>query len=351
MDIGMPVFEVLDGTVSDIHDGEFDRQIGNLGNVPTDIAANFVTIFDRGTQYSIYYHHRKSSNLVAVGDTVKAGQQIGLVGSSGFSGAPHLHFESHYAGAVFEPNAGPCRTGTSDWVNQSTIDRDFYLGEFNITDAALDNYYDALWGWPRNGTFTLGTHRVCQWFSPHNMPINSTFQVRFTRPNGTVFYSSPTYPFNNPAVYRDLAYYWLYWDLALDAIGTWHTDLTINGVKVITAPFEVVQAMKHIVNRPPNAITAAFDPPAPGLHDVIFCRIKSPLLLTDPDYDIVRYHYVWTVSGTTVRDVAHCWKGGRHPPRFRTCGRHDTVRGHSLRWHGIRNAGDSHRHAAVVLAG
>jgi murein DD-endopeptidase MepM/ murein hydrolase activator NlpD len=62
-----------------------------------------------------YDHLRKNSIAVKPGDTVRAGDQIGLVGSAGHSTQPHLHFEvwgdTYYDPT--EPFAGKCGTNTS----------------------------------------------------------------------------------------------------------------------------------------------------------------------------------------------------------------------------------------------
>lgn len=44
------------------------------------------------------YCHMLSRPMVSVGDHVAAGQQVGVVGSSGRSSGPHLHFEVHVGG-------------------------------------------------------------------------------------------------------------------------------------------------------------------------------------------------------------------------------------------------------------
>ncbi len=49
-----------------------------------------------------YYGHL-SARLVQVDDPVKAGEVIGLGGSTGHSTGPHLHFETRYHGKPFDP--------------------------------------------------------------------------------------------------------------------------------------------------------------------------------------------------------------------------------------------------------
>jgi len=52
---------------------------------------------------SLYGHMTYGSRQVAVGQSVEAGQLIGLVGSTGSSTACHLHFEVHINGSVVDP--------------------------------------------------------------------------------------------------------------------------------------------------------------------------------------------------------------------------------------------------------
>ncbi len=57
---------------------------------------------DHGDNYTTLYSHNKS-NLVEVGETIKKGQAIAEVGSSGRSTGPHVHFEVHKKGRVIDP--------------------------------------------------------------------------------------------------------------------------------------------------------------------------------------------------------------------------------------------------------
>ena len=56
-------------------------------------AGNYI-IIDIGNQhYAMYAHGVKNSFLISAGDSVKEGQPIALLGNSGNSDAPHLHFQ------------------------------------------------------------------------------------------------------------------------------------------------------------------------------------------------------------------------------------------------------------------
>jgi len=59
-------------------------------------------IIDHGNGYTTLYAHM-SQLLVSVGDTVRQGETIGLVGSTGDSTGAHLHWEVRYNGALTDP--------------------------------------------------------------------------------------------------------------------------------------------------------------------------------------------------------------------------------------------------------
>ena len=61
-------------------------------------------IIDHGYGYQTLYAHLYSY-MVRVGDTVTKGQIIGLMGSSGLSTGPHLHYEVRNAGGKVNPTA------------------------------------------------------------------------------------------------------------------------------------------------------------------------------------------------------------------------------------------------------
>lgn len=81
---GTPIYAAADGIVARIKDAGYN---GGYGIYLMLTHAN-------GTE-TLYAHHTK--NLVSLGDKVKQGQQISIMGTTGRSTGCHLHFEVHGA--------------------------------------------------------------------------------------------------------------------------------------------------------------------------------------------------------------------------------------------------------------
>ena len=75
---------------------------GKVTTVSYNSARGYFIVVDHGSGYVTLYQHLSRQD-VKVGDMVKAGQQIGAVGETGISTAPHLHFEVHVNGTPVDP--------------------------------------------------------------------------------------------------------------------------------------------------------------------------------------------------------------------------------------------------------
>lgn len=92
---GTPVFSPCSGPITIAVDGFSDMPIGIMGSPDK---SNHVTV-DCGQFYVAMVHFKKDSILVKVGDTVKVGQEIGLIGNSGHTSGPHLHLMAYRIGS------------------------------------------------------------------------------------------------------------------------------------------------------------------------------------------------------------------------------------------------------------
>ena len=92
---GKEIYAVSNGTVADLMDGLPDNEeISAQREVTFETAAGNYVIIDMGDEkYACYAHMIPGSITVARGDTVTEGQVIGLMGNSGNSALPHLHFQ------------------------------------------------------------------------------------------------------------------------------------------------------------------------------------------------------------------------------------------------------------------
>ena len=297
MDIGVPVFAAMDGRVISVQDGEFDRNHG-----PTVQQFDNHVLLEHGTgRFTIYGHLRKGIRL-GRNDRVVAGQQIGWTASSGNSSWPHLHFTSQVEGAVDEPFAGPCNEGPSGYTDQVPIPSEAYLRDLALSTKPLTGKRDLPYDRAvRTGTVLRGTKVVYSRVEVAAVPKpgEGALRIRFFRPSGAVAGETST----GIRTAHGRGYWWFAHRVSFNRVGRWRITVELDGRTLADAPVEVVAGKRDVRNRAPNAVTVSLVPAAPAARDVVQCRVATSLVAEDPDFEIVRYRYRWTVDGKLVRAV------------------------------------------------
>jgi murein DD-endopeptidase MepM/ murein hydrolase activator NlpD len=109
------------GRVISVHDGEYDRcHIDGIA-VSCDgnpMIANHVIIEHEPGVVTRYWHLKKDSVVVTEGQEVACGEMLGLLGSSGNSSFPHLHFQVEVDDEVLDPYAGEFSQPETWWAEQ-----------------------------------------------------------------------------------------------------------------------------------------------------------------------------------------------------------------------------------------
>lgn len=91
---GTPVHAAADGVVVNLYNGADEQVPGPeaKGINADNIGGNMLVVDIGGGAYAFYAHLQRDSLKVKLGDRVKTGQVLGLLGNTGNSTAPHLHF-------------------------------------------------------------------------------------------------------------------------------------------------------------------------------------------------------------------------------------------------------------------
>ncbi len=92
---GNPVYAVADARVAAAVDGLPNSPPGQLpAMLPIEQVDGNHVVLDLGHgRYALYAHLQPGTVRVHAGETVRRGQLLGLVGTSGNSSEPHLHFQ------------------------------------------------------------------------------------------------------------------------------------------------------------------------------------------------------------------------------------------------------------------
>ena len=140
---GDEIYSATDGTVVAAVDGLPEQVPGKLPEGATmDMAGGNHVVVDMGEgRYAFYAHMQPGSLKVKVGDTVKTGQVLGLLGNSGNTDSPHLHFHimdgpspllSNGVPYVFTSFTGEGRVADEDPLFKGgavTVDKDALAGQ------------------------------------------------------------------------------------------------------------------------------------------------------------------------------------------------------------------------------
>lgn len=244
------------GTILDKEDGHYDRNC-SFNNLNWN--AVYVVHAD-GTV--AWYGHLKNGSVTTkqVGDTVARGEYLGVVGSSGNSTGPHLHFEVHDADDnLIDPYAGPCNDldDESWWIEQRPYN-DSAINQLTTGTAA-----PVLGSCPNqsvpNSQDTIVRGNTVYFTSYYRDQLDTqpaTHRIR--RPNGSEYsswiHSSPS------AFYSASYWYWYFAGFASSGpTGTWRYEVIYDGV-TYSHEFSVVDPENVPTNTPTRTRTASVTP-------------------------------------------------------------------------------------------
>lgn len=253
MDRGVSVIAAADGVVAYASDeSPFDRHCDFAW--PDD--GNWLWVQSADGTFHSYYHFRSHSRTVRVGDAVNAGQRLGLVGSSGYSTAPHLHFEAGAydgPGGTYrfrDPFTGAANPLPSLWQSQPAYAgaeplRMLDMGVFSEASVrgSIFNttFCDVLEGLPQPAVVGRSSARLAMWFLLQSRAGDSAHVV-VRRPNGTP-YGEFDLVFAEPVQFGWLwAWFWFAGGVGPADDGTWSLEVWREGALHAERPFVVGEA-------------------------------------------------------------------------------------------------------------
>jgi murein DD-endopeptidase MepM/ murein hydrolase activator NlpD len=206
-------------------DGQFDRSC-SLNIQPWN--AVYVRHFDGSMTW---YGHLKQSSLTGrgIGESVATGEYLGVMGSSGDSTGPHLHFEVHASdGSLIDPFAGACNNfNTESWWAQQRPYNEPAIDLVMTGDAPVEF----------TSCPTPEVEHRKSYFQPGQTVYLTAFLTDQLRANSTVFnvYAPGGTLFGTTTIPSDADYYaaaFWQWSMQLPtgvSPGTWRFEVVFNG--------------------------------------------------------------------------------------------------------------------------
>ena len=213
-------------------DGQYDRSCSFNGNT-------WNAVYVQHSDGSIaWYGHMKNGSTTSknVGDTVSEGEYLGIVGSSGNSTGPHLHFEVYEDNTytqLIDPYTGSCNSMNPDswWQSQKP-----YINP-GINAVLTHNAPPVFPTCPTAETtnesnqFSIGDIVYTALFLKDQIP-STTVNLRVIKPDNT---DLNNWDFNLTANYNAS---WWYWSFYPNIEGEWKWEATYEG-ETVTHTFNV----------------------------------------------------------------------------------------------------------------
>ncbi|MBN1340754.1 MAG: peptidoglycan DD-metalloendopeptidase family protein [Bacteroidales bacterium] len=202
-------------------DGNFDRHCE-----PNSDPWNALAI-RHSEGYTTWYGHLKANSLTGkeTGNYVDEGEYLGIVGSSGSSLSPHLHFEVYDSlYNLIDPFAGPCNPdiGGSMWKEQMPYKEPY------VNKISTNHKVPVFPGCPETESpnesdlFRMGdTIFLLSYFS--NMQTGDDVSVRIKRPDQTLW---AEWNWNSPWEFYTSTYLYFFIILKEEKEGNWTYELT-----------------------------------------------------------------------------------------------------------------------------
>ncbi|MGI9510107.1 MAG: M23 family metallopeptidase [Geminicoccaceae bacterium] len=215
---GITVRAASAGRVSAVRDGMEDRliDVSDVSTVGGRECGNGVRIDHGDGWVSLYCHLRRGSTTVVQDDEVAAGQALGLVGLSGQTSFPHLHFDIRKDDRPVDPFVGTARAAACGpgeaplWsrdVRKALDYRPALLTNSGIA-AAVPDKDDTRKGWHREAALPAHSPSLTLWVDGYwfeqgdkvafrlegpdrNLVINRAFEIGKRRQRWFSFASAP----------------------------------------------------------------------------------------------------------------------------------------------------------------
>ena len=219
-----------DGQILDKNDGSFDRNCTFNNDTP-----NYIALQHADGSVS-WYLHMKNGSLTTknIGDSVSEGEFLGVIGSSGSSTLPHLHFEVYDSdNNLIDPSIGTCNDFNNDtwWLDQ----KPYYTPAVNaaLTHSSVPDFATCPTTETTNESdqFDLGD-TVFYGIYLKDQQAGTQVHLKITRPD-----NSTQYEWDYDLVDNFQVAFWM-WSFPNDMNGQWTWEVTYLG-SIATHTFNV----------------------------------------------------------------------------------------------------------------